>query len=440
MRHSYDIPYEVIMKKRIVSIAIIILILASVLVFGGCSAKKSSTPASQTTEQDDQQIEIKTPEATDNVPSVIIIPPSETPRPSTEPVPEPTPEPTPTPKPTPTPSPKPQVPVITKSPTSETVKEGGSCYFVAGYENAIWAVWHFVSPDGTIDITYDKAIKVFPYANIKDGMYSTMYLSNVTYNMNGWKVYCRYSNNEGYADTSSAVLTVIPTTPSTVSVKPQVTRNPESQSVKAGGTLTFGADYINATFVVWHFVSPDSKTDLAYNDASLAILLPGMAITDGMYSKMTLSNIPAAANGWKVYCRYSNNYGYTDTTQATITVGTTPKPSSTDYTGNFHDSIAGRAFMDVTVSGDTYTVNVTWPDSAEKRYIWKFSGSFDGKGVMNYTGAVEISMKYNGTGVEETVMIYNDGTGKLEYSAADNGYYWTSDKSEDTINKALFVR
>ncbi len=447
------------MKKRILYIILTVLIFASVIVFSGCSSRKNSsaaTPSSSsedgsstgtnapsgTSSQSEPQIVIETPLPTQEVPSVVIIPPSETPAPA--PTPTATPAPTPTPKPTPTPTPKPQVPIITKSPTSETVKEGGSCSFVAGYENAIWAVWHFVSPDGTIDITYDKAMKVFPYATIKDGMYSTMYLSNITYNMNGWKVYCRYSNNAGYADTASALLTVIPTTPGTPSLTPQVKRNPESQSVKAGGTLTFGADYVNATFVVWHFVSPDSKTDLAYNDPNLAVLLPGMKITDGMYSKMTLSNIPAAADGWKVYCRYSNNYGFTDTSQATITIGSTPSPtptpSQTSYTGNFHESIAGRAFMDITVSGGIYTVNVTWPDSAEKRFIWKFTGTFDANGVMNYTDAIEISMKYNGTGLEETVMIYNNGTGKLEYSAENNGFYWTSNNSEDTINKALFVR
>ncbi len=434
------------MKKNVFTLILIILLLASVIIAAGCGARKeSSKPQQEQQQQQQPQIEIVTsseqPQATEELPPVIIIQPSETPQPTPVPTPPPVATPTPTPKPTATP--KPQTPIVTKSPTSETVNEGGACSFVAGYENAIWAVWHFVSPDGSIDITYDKAIKVFPYATIKDGMYSTMYLSNITYNMNGWKVYCRYSNNSGYTDTATALLTVIPTTPGTTSSTPQIKRNPESQTVQAGGTLTFGADYVNATFVVWHFVSPDSKTDVAYNDASLATLLPGMTITDGMYSKMTLSNIPAAANGWKVYCRYSNNYGYTDTAQATITIGAAPAPTpapTTGYAGNFHDKIAGRAYMDVTGSGDTYSVSVTWPDSASKRYIWSFSGKMDANGVMTYSNAIEITMVYNGTGLEKTTVIYNNGTGKLEYSAADNGYYWTSYNAEDTINRALFIR
>ena len=45
-----------------------------------------------------------------------------------------------------------------------------------------------------------------------------------------------------------------------------------------------------------------------------------MKILDGMYSTMKLEDIPLAANGWSVYCRYTNRVGSTDTARATITV------------------------------------------------------------------------------------------------------------------------
>ena len=62
--------------------------------------------------------------------------------------PTPTVNPTPTPIPTfiPTPVPTQNIrelfPRVTKSPTSEVVKEGGSCYFIANYENATIAVYN----------------------------------------------------------------------------------------------------------------------------------------------------------------------------------------------------------------------------------------------------------------------------------------------------------
>ena len=117
-------------------------------------------------------------------------------------------------EPTPTPSletPKPETPAppkVTKSPTSETVNEGGSCYFVAKQENAIWATWHFVSPDGALDYSYDTIGSEFPSLQVIDGAYSTMQLKNIPAGMNGWRVYCRFSNNEGYNNTGSASIYV----------------------------------------------------------------------------------------------------------------------------------------------------------------------------------------------------------------------------------------
>ena len=107
-------------------------------------------------------------------------------------------------------SPAPTLPRVTKSPTDETVEEGGSCLFLAKYENAEYAVWHFVSPDGLTDMTYEAAQAAFPTMQIRNGMYSNLQLGNIPYAVNGWKVYCRYSNTDaGYVDTAMAQITVV---------------------------------------------------------------------------------------------------------------------------------------------------------------------------------------------------------------------------------------
>ena len=112
------------------------------------------------------------------------------------------------PAPSPTPTPNKDLPIIRKSPTDETVKVGGSAVFVAKYDNALWAVWHFVSPDGMIDLDYEQAAERFPTLEIVNGMYSRMTLNNIPLELNGWRVYCRYSNPKGYTDTGSALITV----------------------------------------------------------------------------------------------------------------------------------------------------------------------------------------------------------------------------------------
>ena len=112
-----------------------------------------------------------------------------------------------TPSPAPTAAPS-GLPIIKKSPTDETVQEGGTAYFVAKYADAIWAVWHFLSPDGQTDMTYEAAASYFPTLNIVNGMYSTMRLENIPMALNGWRVYCRYTNNQGSTDTGTALITV----------------------------------------------------------------------------------------------------------------------------------------------------------------------------------------------------------------------------------------
>ena len=403
------------------------VILAALLVFlAGCGANNAQDAGTG-----GEQIPGETQPAvspTEELPAIVIVTAEPAPTPTPESTPTLTPSPASTPTPTPAPTPKPDVPVVTKNPGSVTVTEGASCYFEADYVNAIWAVWHFVSPDGKTDITYEKAIKVFPSVQIEDGMYSTMKLYNVSYNLNGWKVYCRYSNNNGYTDTTSATITVVRSSGGSTSNLPEVTKNPVSVTVNEGGSATFGADYVNALYAVWHFVSPDGKTDLPYD--TFAQTFPAVKVTDGMYSTMTVSNIPAGMNGWKVYCRYSNSYGYTDTAAATITVngGATPlSPAVTPgYTGEYVENIAKRGTMTISGNPGEYTVKVHWSSSAWEYTEWTFKGTFDANGVMNYQNAVRIDYTYENEETVKSVTIYTNGTGKLVYSAAENGLYWTS--------------
>lgn len=147
--------------------------------------------------------------------------PELTPTPTPVPTPVPTPSPTPTPVPTPAPTPTPapvvnNLPVITKHPGSETVPENGKCQFVTRYENALYAEWHFVSPDGSRDLNYRQAQNEFPTMTIVNGYTKDMTLENIPSGINGWKVYCRFSNNSGAINTNTALITVTVQTEPTV--------------------------------------------------------------------------------------------------------------------------------------------------------------------------------------------------------------------------------
>lgn len=227
------------------------------------------------------------------------------------------PSPTPAPSAEPTPGANAKLPKVTKSPTDENVAAGGSCWFVAKYENAIWAEWHFVSPDGKTDLAYDKIDTQFPDLKVVEGYASTTRLKNIPKEMDGWRVYCRFSNRDGGVNTEMATIRIKEGAVPDTSL-PKVTKSPTGETVEKGGSCWFVADHKDAIYAEWHFVSPDGNTDLKYDKVGTEF--PNLKVVNGNRSAMQLKNIPVEMNGWKVYCRFSNDNGSVETQQATISI------------------------------------------------------------------------------------------------------------------------
>ena len=133
--------------------------------------------------------------------------PTSIPTPIPTATPSPTPEPTKTPVSTPTPVQIP-LPKISKEPADETVTANGSCAFTAQCDNATLAEWHFISPDGSLDVGYSVVQNQFPALKITGGNTKELKLEGVPELFNGVKVYCKFSNEAGSVNTSSAKITV----------------------------------------------------------------------------------------------------------------------------------------------------------------------------------------------------------------------------------------
>ena len=133
--------------------------------------------------------------------------PTATPTPVPTATPSPTPEPTKAPVSTPTPV-QISLPKISKEPEDETVTANGSCTFIAQCVNATLAEWHFISPDGSLDVGYSVVQNQFPVLKITGGNTRELKLEGVPELFNGVKVYCKFSNEAGSVNTSSAKITV----------------------------------------------------------------------------------------------------------------------------------------------------------------------------------------------------------------------------------------
>jgi len=145
-------------------------------------------------------------------------------------------------------------------------------------------------------------------------------------------------SGSGSSTTPEATPSPSPTptaTPTPTPSLPVITKDPTDETVDAGGDCWFIADYSNAQYAVWHFISPDGKTDYRYNDPAVATAFPGLKIENGDQSNLHLSSIPAQMNGWGSYCEYSNNTGSVRTNAAVVYVKgapaatPTPSPSAT---------------------------------------------------------------------------------------------------------------
>jgi hypothetical protein len=161
-------------------------------------------------------------------------------------------------------------PKVTKDPTDETVKAGESAWFVAKHTGAILAVWHFVSPQGQDYAYNDKEIKdEFPQMKIVNGDQGTMQLQNIPMNANNWKVYCRYSNNSGTADTKAATIKVDGATQNTAAAATPAANatTPADTNAQAAATTTTDAATQTGT------TTPAAGTDANSIDNSVPVVV-----------------------------------------------------------------------------------------------------------------------------------------------------------------------
>lgn len=240
-------------------------------------------------------------------------------------------------------------------------------------------------------------------------------------------------------------------TPTPVQGAPTVTKNPTDETVVVGGSCSFTADYQNAVYATWHFVSPDGQKDFDYG--GIGVEFPTMTVLNGMYSNLQLSNVPQGMNGWKVYCRYSNDVGSVDTQKATVTVtaagqgGAAARPGASASTAAAYGGFTGLFVdedneMTMEISGDSswYDVKVTWPISSSEIYTWEFGGTFNNEGVLYYDNCLRTQYTYDEQDNEDS-QIWTDGSGDLDFSTSKDGMYWSFyDDPNFSIDDIFFGR
>lgn len=105
----------------------------------------------------------------------------------------------------------------------------------------------------------------------------------------------------------------------------EITKSPENENVKPGGTASFITQAVNYTSCKW-YLSKDGETveaDRAEERFS------GLKVAGDGTEKLILSAIPKSLDGWSVYCVFKGAAGSVSTSKARLHVSDSAKPKPT---------------------------------------------------------------------------------------------------------------
>ena len=122
---------------------------------------------------------------------------------------------------------------ITKSPTGETVEEGGRAQFVARADNCSGVIWHLSSPEGT-DLLAQNAPNSFPGLEIQGLGSERLVLDKIPAGLDGWNVWAEFIYMDGNLISGFAKLHVI----SKNLAPPTILSHPNSVNLDEGQTIT----------------------------------------------------------------------------------------------------------------------------------------------------------------------------------------------------------
>ena len=86
---------------------------------------------------------------------------------------------------------------VTKSPTSETVPNGGACMFIAHAVNATSITWYLASSDASLIIPANEGPAYVPGLSVSGVNNDTLYLSGIPASMNGCQVQACFTGEGG---------------------------------------------------------------------------------------------------------------------------------------------------------------------------------------------------------------------------------------------------
>ncbi len=108
-----------------------------------------------------------------------------------------------------------------------------------------------------------------------------------------------------------------------------ITKQPETQTVKAGGTVTFKVKAKGASnsSITWYFTNPE--TGESVTGKKLSTVVEGVKVKNPNSLSITLKKVPETMHGWTVHCHIGRIGAGIDTDEAMILIAGKPAPEYT---------------------------------------------------------------------------------------------------------------
>ena len=118
----------------------------------------------------------------------------------------------------------------------------------------------------------------------------------------------------------------------------EITEQPETQTVKAGGTVTFSVEAKNVgkSAITWHFISPDGQEDVT--GRKLSDRFSGLKVKNPNNQHIKLSRVPEAMHGWEVYCHLGKPSAGVDTERVLLLIEGMEAPGAAEETEAAEDT------------------------------------------------------------------------------------------------------
>ncbi len=100
------------------------------------------------------------------------------------------------------------LPVITQFPFDQTVPAGGSFTLTAAAQGAESVSWRLVNSETGEMLNASQAARRFPGLSVNDYFSASITFAAVPKELDGWEVFCRFTNSAGFVDTPTAILHV----------------------------------------------------------------------------------------------------------------------------------------------------------------------------------------------------------------------------------------